>query len=630
MSDTNPKANDSGENENGFVDNGEQQIEDDKNDDEMMVDDEDENADEEEDEELEENGEVKADGQTQPDNPDKDDNDDDAEDKPEGLLGYKYKTVLKHVSPKSSTEPLPEGWVVLTHVTGIPIYLHKKTKVVTLSRPFTLLHGFVGKHKIRLQSIPCLHYKKNLEKLEELKNGRDSGKLEELKNGRDGGNTSINEKTESIEKVDENRGTVDADSVADESNKSSDGISQPKVILHGQSDGCIEENELKEYLEKRFEFETLKIPRFKKWSQRRDFTRNLKRKKLEENEENDTSKDAGGDSGISGSGKLITLTVEQDDGPGGATRNRKFVLNTNGKPMVCVLHEYAQRVMKVQPNYIFNTREDSAEPFETVIKLNGKVYGTAVAINKKTAKNKAALATLEMLIPGFKGQVEGATETPDMAYFNDVSIADSRVYELCIHTGQLLPYQMLTECLKRNQGVADTTVSYDVQQGKRRSLNYTMKCGKHVVSGVAKNKKIGKQMAAQQILQLLHPEIKMWSELIELYGASLAQERARRKREEQEIFDLKQRRGNIPEEKVEEPNNASSSKEQRKTEDSLEPNPELLAKLREMMFKLEKDQAKRKAERDDLATAKKSKMTPMETAVAAGKGLLDIPIEMEE
>lgn len=30
------------------------------------------------------------------------------------------------------------------------------------------------------------------------------------------------------------------------------------------------------------------------------------------------------------------------------------------------------------------------------------MYGKAFAINKKSAKNKAALATLEMLIPGFK------------------------------------------------------------------------------------------------------------------------------------------------------------------------------------------------------------------------------------
>lgn len=34
----------------------------------------------------------------------------------------------------------------------------------------------------------------------------------------------------------------------------------------------------------------------------------------------------------------------------------EFVLNTKSKPMICVLHEYAQRVLKTQPQYIFHTR----------------------------------------------------------------------------------------------------------------------------------------------------------------------------------------------------------------------------------------------------------------------------------
>jgi len=45
---------------------------------------------------------------------------------------------------------------------------------------------------------------------------------------------------------------------------------------------------------------------------------------------------------------------------------------------------------------------DSTEPFETTIMINDKAYGTAAGINKKTAKNKAALETMEMLVPGFK------------------------------------------------------------------------------------------------------------------------------------------------------------------------------------------------------------------------------------
>lgn len=40
-------------------------------------------------------------------------------------------------------EPLPEGWTMITHTSGIPVYLHKKSKVVTWSRPYCLLSGHI-------------------------------------------------------------------------------------------------------------------------------------------------------------------------------------------------------------------------------------------------------------------------------------------------------------------------------------------------------------------------------------------------------------------------------------------------------------------------------------------------------
>jgi len=36
---------------------------------------------------------------------------------------------------------LPEGWLIITHTSGMPIYLHKHLRVVTLSRPYFLGRG---------------------------------------------------------------------------------------------------------------------------------------------------------------------------------------------------------------------------------------------------------------------------------------------------------------------------------------------------------------------------------------------------------------------------------------------------------------------------------------------------------
>ena len=36
---------------------------------------------------------------------------------------------------------LPEGWVIVTHNCGMPIYLHKQLRVCTLSKPYFLGPG---------------------------------------------------------------------------------------------------------------------------------------------------------------------------------------------------------------------------------------------------------------------------------------------------------------------------------------------------------------------------------------------------------------------------------------------------------------------------------------------------------
>ncbi|VDP45206.1 unnamed protein product [Soboliphyme baturini] len=57
-------------------------------------------------------------------------------------------------------EVLPDGWIDVTHNSGIPVYLHKETRVCTLSRPYFIGPGSVRNHDVPLASIPCLHQKR--------------------------------------------------------------------------------------------------------------------------------------------------------------------------------------------------------------------------------------------------------------------------------------------------------------------------------------------------------------------------------------------------------------------------------------------------------------------------------------
>lgn len=72
--------------------------------------------------------------------------------------------VLQTEKGHNHFEVLPEGWIKVTHNSGLPIFLHKVHRVCALSRPYFLGPGSVRKHEIPISAIPCLNYRKALEK----------------------------------------------------------------------------------------------------------------------------------------------------------------------------------------------------------------------------------------------------------------------------------------------------------------------------------------------------------------------------------------------------------------------------------------------------------------------------------
>ncbi|VDK24158.1 unnamed protein product, partial [Anisakis simplex] len=62
---------------------------------------------------------------------------------------------------------LPEGWVELTHTSGLPVYLHKSSRVCTFSRPYFIGPSSVRHHHVPESAIPCLHQRRVLRDLDE-------------------------------------------------------------------------------------------------------------------------------------------------------------------------------------------------------------------------------------------------------------------------------------------------------------------------------------------------------------------------------------------------------------------------------------------------------------------------------
>lgn len=390
------------------------------------------------------------------------------------------KTVLKKRG-QDYFEVLPEGWIEVTHSSGMPLYLHKQSRVCTMSKPYYLGNGSVRKHELPISAIPCLQYRRELEKeqrqADEVKQPGDSVGLETVKD-----------------------------------HKREKWMSAPEV---------------KEYCDKLFDFVEIKIRKFKTWADRRKHNSLIREQRQRPSLPNDT--------------KLITCSSSG----GSANSKKEFVMNPAGKSCVCILHEFVQHTEKVQPRYIYKELENATTPYSATAEINGTLHGVGFGKSKKDAKEEAARETLEILIPEIKDIFEANVNKPshgeasqDLKFFDNIKINDSRVTELCAKAGLQSPYQILNECLKRNAGTCNTEIFHDVQLIKHHKNIYTMKVNEHEAKVECKNKREGKQKAAQEILQKLHPQVSSWGGLLLMYGRGSCKTPKEKKEEEQKITEL--------------------------------------------------------------------------------------------
>lgn len=240
---------------------------------------------------------------------------------------------------------------------------------------------------------------------------------------------------------------------------------------------------------------------FRSWSARRKFTKNKKHIK---NLQRPTLPDGT---------KLITFPILSAEGEQGKdTRARKeWIMNPNGKSYVCILHEYVQHALKKQPTYEFKELENAATPYSATVSINDLKYGTGFGTSKKQAKAEAARETLEILIPEMRDKITADKNAAnngnhkiqkDLSVFDEIRIEDPRVDEFCNKTTEPSPHAILTICLKRNYGLGDIEVDYQVKASHRQQNEYTMVVGKHKTTVVCKSRRDGKQRASQAILQV--------------------------------------------------------------------------------------------------------------------------------
>lgn len=186
-------------------------------------------------------------------------------------------------------------------------------------------------------------------------------------------------------------------------------------------------------------------------------------------------------------------------------------MNPNGKSYICILHEYVQHAFKKQPTYEFKELENATKPYSATVSINDIKYKTGYGSSKKQAKTEAARETLDVLMPDLREKIVDekranpgtyGSQNKDLSVFDEIRIEDPRVTEFCNKTTEPTPHAILMTCLQRNYGLGDIKIDYQVHTGRNKLNEFTMTVGKHQKTVICRNKREGKQMASQAILQV--------------------------------------------------------------------------------------------------------------------------------
>jgi len=336
-------------------------------------------------------------------------NDGSAQDNSESLSYEEREKIVLEEKGKNHFEVLPENWVQVTHNSGMPIYLHKPTRVCTLAKPYFLGPGSARKHAVPISAIPCLHYSKALDKDKDEE--QQSNDLATSSAAQEGGGAAAAAAATDIP------------------------CARIESVQENQAAHSLNGIQLREYCSKLFHFKTVRLMRFKTWAARRKHTKLRKQRQTfpmcpamgveDENGEEDGEQCEGiGRPTLPNGTNLITVPIgghshglvtqevaSPAESQGSSTAaassgsRREWIMNPAGKSYVCILHEYVQHALKKQPCYQFKEIENAATPYSATVLINGMQYGTGVGSSKKAAKAEAAKATLQVLIPQMKEKI---------------------------------------------------------------------------------------------------------------------------------------------------------------------------------------------------------------------------------
>ncbi|XP_063231307.1 microprocessor complex subunit DGCR8-like isoform X2 [Bacillus rossius redtenbacheri] len=405
---------------------------------------------------------------------------DESEEDKNNLQDSKSKSVFD-VYDLDSNQPLPPGWVKVVHDSGIPVYLHKESRVCMATRPYYLGADSVRKHKIPASCVPCLDYAKL--------------KAEYL-----------------------------TDSTAENVGNKAESLLSSEMLSH--------------YCNKLFRFKTIRVMRFNTWADRRLYTKNRMLAKQGPNSELPVGAkivnipvDESNDPTSESKDLKKKSWVLNPNGKSCVCLLHEYVQHALKKHPSYVFSE----LENAKTPYLAAVVIDGMQ--------YGVGFGSSKKQAKLEAA-KATLEVLipdlqdKISTDSITGHVNtGKQRKAENSIFDDIRIEDPRVAELCARTTEPYPHAVLLACIKRNFGLEESDIKYEDRSLSEGEHEFTIRVADYCAVVRCHNKRDGKQRTAQAILKQLHPHIVSWGSLLRMYGnCSVKSIKKKREKKREQIY----------------------------------------------------------------------------------------------
>ncbi|CAF1006049.1 unnamed protein product [Adineta steineri] len=349
---------------------------------------------------------------------------------------------------------LPDGWCEVFHTSGFPLYFHKQTRVVTLSRPYFLGSVSVRHHLIPVTSIPCLYMKRLQEEQDETEESSSSVINNESKcpfkmtQQENSTSPSSRKRKRSEDDVEEGEiasphlttginleesspsPSIQANSEPIETASSSTRSTKPQqlpvslqILTNSTLDDALRfstltSDGLRSYCQRRFAFEQREFKYFPSLSDKWKYIRQAQMKRREMNTPADAQIIELQPLTANDQSVVVSATLKTTDTPPqpslklsttsipesiNSNNNKKVTIDLYpSKSPIALLQEYALKRLKAAVRYDWFTTDVSNSPFGCRVLVGDTVYGTGIGRNKRTAKLNATEESLIILLPQYK------------------------------------------------------------------------------------------------------------------------------------------------------------------------------------------------------------------------------------